>query len=310
MSDFSDEWLALRASADSRARADALVRRLSIDQSAGIDVLDLGCGTGANLRHLAPLLAAAGAREQRWTCVDLDSALLNKLPERCAEWAAKNGLALFVKAGVFRIRAQRSANSTAGLRGDGTGWHCRVRPLQLDLATSADQLPLPKGGLVTASALLDLVSASWLDALLRRCQDARCQLLFALSYDGRCEITPSHPDDVKLIDLVNRHQRTNKGLGPALGPEAAYHTEARCRALRYRIDTATSDWEIGPDETALQQALIDGWHRAALELARTGMNHQQAGRIDAWRTDRARMINAKLARLRVGHKDLVAWLDR
>jgi hypothetical protein len=86
-----------------------------------------------------------------------------------------------------------------------------VRALQLDLATSAHRLPLPSGGLVTASALLDLVSAPWLDALLRRCHDARCQLLFALSYDGRCEMIPSHPDDAPLIDLVNRHQRSDKG---------------------------------------------------------------------------------------------------
>ena len=309
MSDFSDEWLALRAPADSRARADALVRRLSIDPAVGIDVLDLGCGTGANLRHLAPLLAVAGAREQRWTCVDLDSALLDKLPARSAGWAAENGLAFVAETGGFGLRAPSVARASGGSASDGIGWRCRVRTLQLDLATSADRLPLPSGGLITASALLDLVSAPWLDALLRRCQDARCQLLFALSYDGRCEMTPSHPNDVTLIDLVNQHQRTDKGFGPALGPDAATHTEARCQALGYRTDSATSDWDIGPEEPTLQRALIDGWHRAALELARTRMDRKQKGRIDTWHADRVRMIDEKDSRLRVGHRDLVAWLD-
>jgi SAM-dependent methyltransferase len=72
---------------------------------AGIEVLDLGCGTGANLRHLAPLLAAAGAREQRWTCIDLDSALLDKLPARSADWAAENGLDFIAETGGFGLTA-------------------------------------------------------------------------------------------------------------------------------------------------------------------------------------------------------------
>jgi len=320
MSDFSDEWLALRALADSRARADALVRRLSIDQSASIEVLDLGCGTGANLRHLAPLLAAAGARKQRWTCVDLDSALLNRLSQRCAGWAAASGLALVAQTGGFGISALRTASVTAGPSEDGTGWHCRVRPLQLDLATSAYQLPLPSGGLVTASALLDLVSASWLDALLRRCRDTRCQLLFALSYDGRCELSPSHPDDLTLINLVNRHQRTDKGFGPALGPDAAAHAEARCHPLRYQSLCVTSDWQVGPDEPALQRALIDGWHWAALEQGRHRQDRdggdRQRGeerlpdRLNQWHAGRIRLIDERKSWLRVGHRDLIATFHR
>jgi hypothetical protein len=79
--------------------------------------------------------------------------------------------------------------------------------------------------------------------------------------------------------------------------------------LGYRTDTATSDWEIGPDETALQRALIDGWHQAALELVRTRMDRKQQAWIDTWHADRLRMIDEQDARLRVGHRDLVAWLD-
>lgn len=334
MSDFSDDWLALRAPADSRARADAIVSRLQIDPTSGIDVLDLGCGTGANLRHLAPLLAAAGAREQRWTCVDRDSELLDKLSARTAEWATGNGLDLIGEAHEFAVATDALAGSTLGLptatrgasvgipnfAGNGTRWRCRVRPLQLDLASALDQIPMPAGGLVTASALLDLVSGQWLDALLQRCHNAQCQLLFTLTYDGRCELSPSLADDASMLDLVNRHQRTDKGFGPALGPDAAAHAEARCHTLRYQSLCVTSDWQVGPDEPALQRALIDGWHWAALEQGRHRQDRdggdRQRGeerlpdRINQWHAGRIRLIDERKSWLRVGHRDLIATFHR
>ena len=76
------DWLALRAEADTRARDEGsadllrtLVDRLDRSddaQIAGVRVVDLGAGTGANHRYLAPRLPLA----QRWTAVDHDATLL------------------------------------------------------------------------------------------------------------------------------------------------------------------------------------------------------------------------------------------
>ena len=295
MSDFSATWLALRESADRRARADALVNRLQLDTANRIDVVDLGCGTGANLRHLAPLLAAAGIRDQNWTCADHDAALLQCLPERTDAWAADAGYQLMREGQRLRV--------------DGDDWHCRVRTRRVDLSTDLPSLSWPIGGLVTASALLDLVSADWLDGLLGHCRAARCQLSFTLSYDGRCELEPAHADDGGLIDLVNRHQCTDKGFGPALGPAAAAAVETRCTALGYQVASATSDWRIGPDEPALQRALVDGWRHAALELhGQTEPERLRAARIDAWHAARVGFIDAATSRIRVGHRDMVATI--
>ena len=74
MSGFDPGWLYLREPADHRARnralLDALATRLADRES--VRVVDLGCGTGSNLRALAPRLPAG----QRWTLVDHDPALL------------------------------------------------------------------------------------------------------------------------------------------------------------------------------------------------------------------------------------------
>ena len=76
MTGFSAEWLALREPADHAARS-AKLRDCLISQLGTRDVLritDLGCGTGSNLRALAPALPV----RQEWLCVDYDQDLLDE----------------------------------------------------------------------------------------------------------------------------------------------------------------------------------------------------------------------------------------
>jgi hypothetical protein len=72
-------WLALRVPADNSARAvttrtllPRLVEHLAVSGAEhGLEVIDLGSGTGANQRWLAPRLPFV----QRWLCVDQDPTL-------------------------------------------------------------------------------------------------------------------------------------------------------------------------------------------------------------------------------------------
>lgn len=292
---FSDDWLALRAPADAAARADRLVQHLEAlpaGTDGRLEVLDLGCGAGANLRHLAPLLARTGHLRQHWRCVDHDAALLARLPARTARWAE-----------MIELRCMPRAH---GLWIEGAGWRAEVDMQRLDLHAALADLRLPAAGLVTASALLDLVSGPWLQGLLERCRRAGCGLLFALSYDGRCSLSPAHALDAAVIDLVNRHQRTDKGFGPALGPSAADHAAARCRELGWRVEVAPSDWVLGPGDTALQRALLTGWHQAAAALANGEGVDLPMARLDAWLTARLAWVDAGTSGLRIGHLDMVA----
>ncbi len=84
MSGFSAEWLRQREPFDAAARAVAaerlqLARWLAAlkPDAAPWRVIDLGCGTGANYRALAPMLAGP----QQWCVVDHDKALLDAWPE-------------------------------------------------------------------------------------------------------------------------------------------------------------------------------------------------------------------------------------
>ncbi len=175
---------------------------------------------------------------------------------------------------------------------------------QADLQALAS-LPLEGCALVTASALLDLVSESWLRAFASRCRAARVDVLCALSYDGRIECQPADPGDRLVRDLVNRHQKTDKGFGPALGPDAA-RVGADCfRDEGFEVETAASDWVLDAALGALQRELLEGWAGAAREVS-----PGQAAAVDAWLARRLSHVETGVSRIRVGHVDLVATLPR
>jgi hypothetical protein len=157
--------------------------------------------------------------------------------------------------------------------------------------------------LVTASALLDLVSEDWLRELTARCRAIGAAVLFALSYDGRIRFTPADPDDELVRALVNEHQRTEQGFGPALGPDATDCADRLLAALGYRVQRAPSDWLLTPESRELQRRLIDGWADAAAAIAPA-----RAASIDAWRSRRLERLASDRSELVVGHEDLAAWL--
>jgi glycosyltransferase involved in cell wall biosynthesis len=264
---FSADWLALREPADRAARSTRLTRKVAdtLVQGAELRVLDLGAGTGANLRYLAHRLP----EPQSWLLVDRDAALL----------------------------------AAVATRDDGPR---RVETRQLDLRAIGDddaREMFSGRTLVTASALLDLVSEEWMRALGTRCREAAAALLFALSYDGRIQCAPEEPEDAEVRALVNRHQRTDKGFGRALGPDAAAVAETVLVSLGYLVERERSDWQLEPASQELQQQLIDGWARAAAEIA-----PQRSAAISGWRDRRLAHVAAHRSRLIVGHQDLVAWI--
>ena len=307
MSDFSADWLTLREEADARARANRLLDALMAAdrrtdgqlQQQYSEILDLGAGTGANLRYLAPHLGSG----QRWRCIDQNPALLARLPQATTDWAERHG---------YRIDVE---TDTSSLRFAGPAWngsaHCEQRNLAAAPGTEASPkqaplppgfpLPLPHAGLITASALLDLVSKDWLANLISSCRRARCTLLFALSFDGRVVLAPGSPEDSAVSRLVNLHQRGEKGFGAALGPSAPDVAEHLLTTAGYWWRSAKSDWQIGSDEPELQQTLIAGWLQAALELeprARPWLMN--------WRRARHEQIAAGALQIQVGHRDLIA----
>ncbi len=270
---FSASWLALREPFDHAARSPALIaalrQYLARVRGENIRVLDLACGSGSNHRYLTPKLAGG----QHWTMVDNDAALLALLP----------------------------GGARPGMPGEAA---TVLETVCLDLVDGLARLPIGETDLVTASALLDLVSEQWLARLLDMLATRRPVLLLALSYDGSMQWQPVLPDDAWVTGLFNRHQRTDKGFGPALGPAAADKAARGLRACGYTVTTAASDWLLLPADRVLQQAMVAGIAEAL--GSRPGGASGDAVRLRNWSESRLALVAAGRSCLRVGHTDLLA----
>lgn len=270
MSGFSEEWLALREPADAAARSVELERSLAAGlqgRDGLLECVDLACGSGANLRRLAPRLRGP----QRWRLLDHDEALLAVARRQCAGLRAADG-------GVVEVVARRC-----------------------DLAREPLAAACAGAALVSAAALLDLVSASWLDRLADAVVAARAVALFALDYDGRRHCEPAGSGDAVAHAAFDRHQRRDKGFGPALGPEAAGYAARAFEVRGYRVQRAQTDWRLGAADGALQRELLNGWAAAAVDA-------EPAARaaIEAWLARRLAHVTSGRSVLTVGHEDLLA----
>jgi SAM-dependent methyltransferase len=297
-STFSADWLRMREPFDAAAREEAaaalwLTSRLSAWRAQRCEpwrVIDLACGTGANLRWLAPRLGGL----QQWLVVDHDAQLLHHWPEHLAPADGPSGVPAGLEGGL---------DLSHPLRLTGAGFDAAIVRQQMDLMERLEALPWHAAELVTASALLDLVGLDWLHRLVRAGAASGAALLMSLNVDGRHVWAPEDTLDDTVGRLFADHQRRDKGLGPALGLAAVDTLKAALGAAGYRVFSAASDWHVdgsaGAQPLALQCALIDGMASAACEQSST-----EAPEVRAWR--QRRLALAHEARLHVGHLDVLA----
>ncbi len=265
---FDPSWLALREPADHRSRAPALADGLTTWSSerarrrTGTKLEVVDLASGAGSN--VRYLAPRLPGGQRWTLVDHDPALLR----------------------VARAEAPADV---------------RVECLVHDLA-SAPLPPHTRPDVVTASALLDLVSEAWLGALTRAVVGHGAAALFALTYDGSIEWGVPDPADELVRSAVDAHQHGDKGFGPALGPDASAAVAAAFGAEGYRTEEQASPWRLeGPADVSLARALVDGWREAAIEI-----EPARRSEIEGWARRRHETIDSGAFALTVGHRDLLA----
>ncbi len=159
---------------------------------------------------------------------------------------------------------------------------------------------LADADLITASALLDMMTRDELERFVRVCARVGCPVLITLSVLGRVELTPSDPGDAEVMAAFNAHQRRSTGAGRLLGPDAAHAAAQAFTALGRTVDVRPSPWRLGPDQGDLVSAWFTGWVGAAVEQepARQGAFDLYARRRLTAAADRALSVT-------VHHEDLL-----
>jgi hypothetical protein len=124
---------------------------------------------------------------------------------------------------------------------------------------------LADASLITASALLDLLTRDELTDLITICLRPRCPTLFTLSVVGRVELTPADPLDRTVAAAFNAHQRRMTKRGRLLGPDAVAAAVEQFGRRPSDVLVRPSPWRLGASEADLAAEWFSGWLGAACE---------------------------------------------
>ncbi len=154
--------------------------------------------------------------------------------------------------------------------------------------------------LITASALLDLLTADELGGLVRACLGAGCPTLLTLSVTGRVQWLPVDPLDSRVSASFDAHQRRPTRRGRLLGPDAVGAAADGFRRLGAEVIVRPSPWRLGVADTGLAVEWLAGWVGAACE-----QEPSLAANADRYRRRRLREAAADCLAITVGHADLL-----
>lgn len=265
--DVSSDWLTLREAADARARSRTLAQSAAAMLPPGpIVVHDLGSGTGSMMRWLAPLLPGP----QEWVLHD---------------WNAN-----LVERAVDGVRPCDRGNQPVAVSS---------RVVELAQLTAAD---LEGASLVTASALLDVLTARELQAIVQACAGISSPVILDLSVTGRVDLTPHDPRDAAFERSFNSHQQRVVDGRRLLGPDGASLARSLFQVAGWRVKEAATTWRLTDDEPRLLSEWFDGWVDAAVEQT-PALSDESV----EYRELRGSQLAGGALTAVIHHVDLLAW---
>jgi hypothetical protein len=250
----SPEWLLLRERADAAARSAELADRLARHLATAGRLVIHDLGGGSGA--MGRWLAPRLPGPQHWVVHDRDADLLK--------------LAAAGVPGPVTVEGRRS-DITRLTRGELAG-----------------------ASLVTASALLDLLTADALTRMLAAC--AGCPMLLALTVVGRVTLTPEEPLDALMGAAFNAHQRR----GRLLGPDAVAVAVDELRGTGAEVLVRPSPWRLDAAHADLAAEWLEGWVAAACE-----QEPALAVEASAYRDRRLAQAAAGELTVTVDHADLL-----
>lgn len=214
---FATDWLSTRFPYDQAARHTGLEAAVMAGLPASPRVMDLGCGSGSNLRHLSPRLGPG----QSWICVDHNRELLAATRQ--------------VAEGLAKVE-------TLDLR-------------EADLLQPQQWLTEAEPDLVVANAVFDLFTSGQMATVLAALAGRKLPLYTTLLYTGM-HWQPEQPDDTRYIAAYEAHMQRPRAAGAGMGPQAPAVIEAWVTAHGGHCERAPATWEIPAGDRSMQGFLL------------------------------------------------------
>jgi hypothetical protein len=252
----SPDWLVLREPADAAARSAELAKRLGRHLPAARRLVIHDLGGGSG--GMGRWLAPLLPGPQHWVIHDRDPDLLERA-----------------------VAAPPRSATVEARRSDIT----RLTP---DDLAGAD--------LITASALLDLLTADELARMLGTCAATGCPMLISLTVVGRVTMIPADPLDADFAAAFDDHQRR----GGLLGPDAVTAALGELRGTGAEVLVRPSPWRLEAAHADLMAAWLDGWLAAACE-----QEPALAADAGVYRDRRLAQATAGALAVTVDHADLL-----
>lgn len=270
MEKFTIQWLDAREPEDLASRCKSIIR--TIDRHfcgfEQLNILDIGCGTGSTMRAVLPYLTSV----QHWNFVDHNSELLD----------------------LARHRNTKFIDNTPHT----------MKFQQQNLAENYDYI-CEKKHIVTASALLDLVSKDWLHGLVGKLNECSCSFYGAHTVSGMIEIVPGNKMDDEIFAAFHLHHQTDKGFGPALGQDANHCAKSAFENQGYVTHVSRYQWGtqniLTENRRDLYPQFVTGIADAVME---TGLVN--IANLQEWQSDRLSSFLNGIGEIRVVQEDLLA----
>jgi hypothetical protein len=263
----SGDWLDLREPEDAVARSMDLARAAAALLTEGpVVVHDLGSGTGSMMRWLAPLLPGP----QSWFLHDWSSLLTGQAIAQARPSDRDNAeISVFGRTGNL---VDLSAEDLAG------------------------------ASLVTASALLDVMTSPEIHTIVGACIAARAPALFSLSVTGGVHFDPADECDAAFENAFNAHQLRDANGRRQLGRYGAPIACGLFAEAGWQVRKTTTQWRLNHHQSGLLGEWFCGWVEAAAE-----QDPQLRTEVDRYRGDRLAQIELGGLSVLVDHVDVLAW---
>jgi hypothetical protein len=250
----SPEWLVLREPVDAAARSAEFAGRLGRHLAAAGGLVIHDLGGGSGA--MGRWLTPRLPGPQHWVVHDRDADLLE--------------LAVTASPASVTVEPRRS---------------------DITRLTPGD---LAGASLITASAVLDLLTADELVRMLRACSGR--PMLLALTVVGRVSLSPADPLDAHIGAAFNAHQRR----GRLLGPDAVAAAVDELRGPGAEVLVRPSPWRLAAADADLTAEWLRGWVGAACD-----QEPALAAEAGAYRDRRLAQAGAGELAVMVDHADLL-----